>query len=112
MDKIFLMFIIGVGLSLITVIGDLFVKHASLQSYFSGWKWLLIGAIIYGITAFGWFFVMREIKLSTLGVIYSVSCVLLLTFAGIFYFKEKVSNMEIMGIIFAIVSLVLLAKFE
>ena len=101
----------GIGLTLITILGDVLVKHASLQNAFSGWKWLVLGALVYGLTAFGWFFIMRKIKLSTLGVLYAVGCVLMLTLVSIFFFKEKVSTMEIAGIGMAIMSLVILARF-
>jgi drug/metabolite transporter (DMT)-like permease len=110
-DKILIAFLIGIGLSIITVIADAFIKHASLQSAFSGWKWLVLGALIYGATAFGWFFVMRKAKLSTLGVLYSVSIVVCLTLVSVFYFKEKISAVEIAGIGMAIASLILLARF-
>lgn len=111
MDKIVIAFLVGIGLSVVTVLGDSFVKHASLQTYFSGWKWLLLGALVYGATAFGWFYVMRHIKLATTGVLYAVSCVVMLTMISIFYFKEKVSVMESFAILLAIVSLAILFRF-
>jgi hypothetical protein len=42
-DKIIFAFIIGIALSLITVIADVFIKHASLQPSFLGLKWLILG---------------------------------------------------------------------
>src|SRR5262249_13430127 len=36
------------------------------------------GFVLYASTAFGWVFVMKRLKLSTIGVLYSVSMVLLL----------------------------------
>lgn len=96
---------------ILTVIGDMFIKTASLQNSFSGWPMLVFGSIIYGLTGVGWFFVMRQMKLSTLGVFYAVGCVLLLTLLSVLYFKEKISSMEIVGIILAIVSLIILFRF-
>jgi len=110
-DKLSLALLIGIGLSLITVLADALIKHASLQSQFTGWKFLVTGALIYGLTAFGWFFVMREAKLSTLGVLYSVTVVVALTLLSVFYFKEGIKSMEIVGIIMGISSLVILARF-
>jgi len=72
---------------------------------------LILGAVIYGLTAFGWFFLMRRIKLSTLGVLYAVGGVVLLTLISVFYFKEKINPFEITGILLAIISLILLARF-
>ncbi len=111
MNTILIVFLIGIGLSAITVLADVFIKHASLQNGFSGWQALICGAIIYGLTAFGWFFLMRKVKLSTLGVLYAVSCVVLLTLVSVFYFKEKISFIEIIGISLAIISLIILARF-
>jgi len=111
MDSIFIAFLVGIGLSLITVFADAIIKHASLQNAFSGWHMLILGAVIYGLTAFGWFFVMRKIKLSTLGILYAVSVVVFLTLVSVFYFKEKVSSIEIFAICMAIISLVILSRF-
>ena len=72
MNQIALTFLIGIGLSIITVFADSLIKHASLQNALSGWKFLVLGSVVYGMTGFSWFFVMRKIKLSTLGVLYSV----------------------------------------
>lgn len=109
MELLFLLF--ALILSILTVFADAIIKHSSLQAAFSGWKYLILGAIIYGSTAFGWFFLMRKIKLSTLGVVYSVSCVVLLALVSVFLFKEKISSIEIVGIILAVISLMILARF-
>lgn len=111
MNSVLIAFLIGIGLSLITVLADALIKHASLQNAFSGWQMLVLGGIIYGLTAFGWFFVMREIKLSTLGVLYAVSIVVFLTLVSVFYFNEKISSIEIFAICMAIISLVVLSRF-
>jgi len=61
----FIALIIALSLSAITVLSDYFVKKASLES--TVWnKWLALGAVIYGLTAIGWVFVMKGMKLSTL----------------------------------------------
>lgn len=111
MNAVLITFLIGIGLSVITVFADALIKQASLQNAFSGWKMLILGAIIYGLTAFGWFFVMRKIKLSTLGILYGVSCVILLTLVSVFYYKEKINTFEIFGIVLAIISLIILSRF-
>jgi drug/metabolite transporter (DMT)-like permease len=102
---------IGIGLSLVTVLADALIKHASLQKGFSGCPLLIMGAVIYGLTAFGWFFVMQKVKLSTLGVLYALSVVVFLTLVSTIYFKEKISIIEIGGIGLAIISLVILWRF-
>jgi multidrug transporter EmrE-like cation transporter len=54
---------------------------------------------------------MRHLKLATIGVLYSVSLVLLLTAVGVVLFRESLSYFEIIGIILAVASLVLLMRF-
>lgn len=104
-------FIFALFLSLATVLGDIFIKKAALMQKFSGWYYLLISALIYAATAFGWFFVVRRMKLSTAAVIYSISIVVLLALVSVFYFKEKLNITEIVGIIMAVLSLGLLYRF-
>lgn len=47
MNEILIAFLVGIGLSIVTVFGDAVVKNASLQDAFSGWKMLVLGALIY-----------------------------------------------------------------
>lgn len=103
--------VLGIVLSLIVVFGDYLIKLASTQNGFSGWHLLVFGAIIYGLTGVGWFFVMRHLKLSTIGVVFGMSCLIALTLISIFYFNEKINGYEIFGIILAITSIIILARF-
>ncbi len=99
-----------VGLALIGVLGDFFIKLSSVKSP-ANLKIFLLGLVIYASTAFGWFFVMRHVKLSTLGVFYALGTVLFLTILSVGYFKESLNHYEALGIILAIISLILLARF-
>ncbi|MBI4426393.1 MAG: EamA family transporter [Candidatus Kerfeldbacteria bacterium] len=98
-------------LAVVGVIGDFFIKIAGHGPRFIEIKWFTIGFIIYASTAFGWFYVMKHIKLSSLGVIYALTTVLFLVAISVFYFHEKLNGYEIVGIIAAVVSLVLLSRF-
>ncbi len=111
MDKITISLAATVLLALVGVVGDFFINLAGEGKKFVELKWFIVGFIIYALTAFGWFFVMKNIKLSTLGVFYAISTVLFLTIVSTFYFKEPLGWYEIIGIIMAIISLVLLGKF-
>jgi drug/metabolite transporter (DMT)-like permease len=104
-------FILTGFMIVLTVFADWLIKKASMASSFLSWKFLLFGSIIYGLTGIGWFFVMRSIKLSTLGAIYGVGCILLLVLLSVLYFKESINNWEIFGIILAIISIAILARF-
>jgi drug/metabolite transporter (DMT)-like permease len=54
---------------------------------------------------------MRYVKLSVLGVLYAVTCAVLLVFLGVAQFHERLVWQEVMGVAFALVSLVLLSRF-
>ena len=73
--------------------------------------WFYLGFVLYASTAFGWVFVMSRLKLATISVLYSVSLVLLLTAVGVVLFRESLSYFEVIGIILAVASLVLLMRF-
>jgi drug/metabolite transporter (DMT)-like permease len=54
---------------------------------------------------------MKHLKLATIGVVYSVSMILLLTGLGVVVFRETLSYYEIAGLLLAIASLFLLIRF-
>jgi multidrug transporter EmrE-like cation transporter len=54
---------------------------------------------------------MKHLKLATISVLYSVSLVLLLTTIGVLLFRESLNYFEMMGIVLAVISLVLLMRF-
>lgn len=103
--------LLSLGLSVITIFGDFLLKNASLKSGSGGWLLLIIGCVLYGLTGLGWFFLMREAKLSTLGVIYSVAMIIGLTVLSVFIFREKITPMEIVGVVLAIVAVMILYRF-
>ncbi len=98
-------------LALFGVVGDYFIKLSGQETKTLQWEHFAIGLIIYASSAFGWFYVMRHIKLSSLGIIYSLSTVLLLVVIGIFYFHEQINAQELIGIVLAVTSLILLSRF-
>ena len=98
-----------VGLAAVGVLGDFFIKLSG-QGPVSV-RYFTAGILVYAATAFGWFFVMQHVKLSTLGVYYALTTVLLLTLVSIFYFKESLNGYEVVGIFLALVSLALMGRF-
>lgn len=111
--NIILASLIIVGLSLIGVLGDYFIKLSSnhpTKSIDIGY--FIVGFITFSITSIGWFFVMKHIKLSTLGVIYGVTTIIALTLIGTLVFKENLSIYEIFGLILGLSSIFLLVRFS
>lgn len=111
MDKNWLAIGITIGFSIVGVVGDYFLKLASGADAPLRSRWFYIGFAVYASTAFGWVYVMRHLKLATIGVVYCVSMIVLLTAIGVLFFDEKLNYYEIAGIILAIASLILLVRF-
>src|SRR5215813_11182581 len=103
--------LVTVGFSLLGILGDYFLKLASDEEHSLRTPHFYIGFAVYASTAFGWVFVMKHLKLATIGVLYSVSMVLLLTAVGVGLFRESLSYAELAGIMLAVASLVLLMRF-
>ncbi|MBW4477034.1 MAG: hypothetical protein KME54_09185 [Tolypothrix brevis GSE-NOS-MK-07-07A] len=111
MDKNFLAIIAAIAITLVSVIGDYFLKIASAEEQPLTTKWFILGFIFISSTAFGWVFIMKHITLATIGVVYSVSTVLFLTIVSMVFFNEVPSQLELIGIIMALISLGLLFRF-
>ena len=103
--------LITIAFSVIGVLGDYFLKLASARDQPLRTGWFYLGFALYASTAFGWVFVMKHLKLATIGVVYSISMVLLLTAVGVMLFGESLNYYELAGIVLAVASLVLLMRF-
>jgi drug/metabolite transporter (DMT)-like permease len=103
--------LVTIAFSVIGVLGDYFLKLASAREQPLRTGWFYLGFVLYASTAFGWVFVMSRLKLATIGVLYSVCLVLLLTAVGVVLFRESLNYFEVIGIVLAVVSLVLLMRF-
>jgi small multidrug resistance pump len=103
--------LLTLAFSVIGVIGDYFLKLASAREQPLRTSWFYLGFVLYASTAFGWVFVMSRLRLATIGVLYSVSLILLLTAVGVVLFRESLNYSEVIGIILAVASLVLLMRF-
>jgi small multidrug resistance pump len=102
---------VTIGFSLVGVLGDYLLKLASARKDPLRSGWFYVGFAVYASTAFGWVFVMRHLKLATIGVVYSVSMILLLTAIGVVAFRETLNAPEIVGLVMAVASLILLIRF-
>jgi drug/metabolite transporter (DMT)-like permease len=111
MSKTTIMAVVAAVMSGVGIIGDYFLKRASskpiplLTGFFDA------GLVLYSSMAFAWVYVMRHLKLATIGVIYSVCMILMLAGMGVIFFGEKLNAYEMIGIILAIAAILLLARF-
>ena len=103
--------LITIGFSVLGVVGDYFLKLGSAAKNPLRSRWFYVGFVVYASTAFGWVYVMRHLKLATIGVVYSVSMILLLTTIGAVAFREPLNTAEVIGILLAVASLILLVRF-
>ena len=104
-------FLVIIAFSALGVVGDYLLKLSSACKNPFQSKWFYLGFAVYASTAFGWVFVMRHLKLATIGVVYSVSMILLLTAIGVVVFREPISAYEFVGLLLAVASLFLLMRF-
>jgi drug/metabolite transporter (DMT)-like permease len=98
------------ALSVAGVLADAALKVASGKANATSSGYFLIGAFIYALTAFGWVWAMRHLKLAQLGAFYSVSTALLLAVVGVVFFQETLRTREVLGILLGVASLVLLTE--
>ncbi|MFN0109271.1 MAG: transporter [Blastocatellia bacterium] len=102
--------IVVVGIAFFTTAGDYCLKRASKQASLAN-SWMAGGCLIYGATALGWAWTMRYLKLATIGAVYSISMVMMIALLGLFVFRETLNRTEVVGILCALISIVLLARF-
>ena len=99
--------LIVLGFSALTVLADILIKKASDQNQL--WSAFFVGgALIYGLSAFGWFYALRSLNLATLGGVYSLSTVILVALAGVFLFGEKLQVTEYAILIVAVIAIAVL----
>lgn len=103
--------IFSVFLALVTAFGDLLIKKGALDgSLLTNYR-VLAAALLYGLTAYGWYFVLRQTKLSSAVMIYTMSLLIVVVLIGVFYFRERLNPAEYCGMAMAVGALLLLSRF-
>ena len=93
----------------LTVVGDYSIKAAS---QLGGGLWtraFLLGALMYGLPAVGWYYLMQAHSLAAIGVFYSAVTLLLLAGMGTLVFKESFGLREMVGLSLALASVVVMS---
>jgi small multidrug resistance pump len=75
--------VVTVAFCIVGVLGDCLLKLASDQKAPLRSGWFSLGFAMYASTAFGWVNVLRHLKWATIGAVYFVSMILLLTGVGV-----------------------------
>ncbi|MCA1603319.1 MAG: transporter [Acidobacteria bacterium] len=98
------------ALAAVGVLADYFLKLASERTNSAQSKWFWLGLSVYALMAGGWVYVMRHLSFAQIGIVYSVSTILLLIIVGTLVLKETLHLSEILGVAMAVGALLLLAR--
>ena len=101
-------FLILTAIIIMTIVGDYCIKLASGKPDGLTSQVFILGAVLYGIPAIGWYFLMKSHSLAAIGVFYSASTILLLTALGYFVFNESIGLKDGLGVTLAILSVVVM----
>lgn len=93
----------------LTVVGDYSIKAASQQGGGLFTRAFLLGALLYGLPAIGWYYLMQAHSLAAIGVFYSAVTLLLLAGMGTLVFKESFGLREVVGLSLALASVVVMS---
>src|SRR6188472_473939 len=93
--------VVTIAFSIVGVVGDYFLKLASDRRDPLRSGSFYLGFVVYASTAFGWVYVMRHLKLATVGAVYSVSMIVLLTGVGVVAFRQPLNVYEAAGLAMA-----------
>ncbi len=83
-----------------------------MEENWAGWKLLALGSVLYGVSAIGFFFLMRMYKVFTVGMLHSFAVIFLSIVLSLVVFKEKINAREILGLILGVASVCLLIRFQ
>ena len=94
-------------LSSVGLLGDGILKKAGATSPPS-YRLFGLGTVIYAGTAFGWFYVLRHMKMTTLSVAYPIFQAVSLALMGVVVFGESLARREIVGYCLGFIALILI----
>ncbi|MDO8481372.1 MAG: SMR family transporter [Nanoarchaeota archaeon] len=98
----FLLLSLGV---LMEVAGDILMKRWTLENRS---LWLVLGISVYVLGSVFWLFSLKYEALSKAGAVFMVLNLILITLAGVLYFKEGLSLVNKIGIGLGILSVILI----
>jgi drug/metabolite transporter (DMT)-like permease len=102
------LYLLAIGL--LTLAGDYVLKSATLPTSTMRMGLVLAGAVFYGATAFGWYALMQQHTLASIGIYFSATTLLMLALLGYFVFDETLDLRAMTGITLAIASMLIMAQ--
>lgn len=103
-------FVLILLMVVMALVADYFLKIAGQKPEMLN-RFFLAGMAIYATTAFIWYVVLKNIKFASANLFYSLFTVLLSVVMGVILFKETLFPVEIVGIVLAISSILILSRF-
>ena len=102
-------YLVLIAITLLTLAGDYAIKVASGRGDgLVSWPFF-VGALLYGLPAIGWFYLMKSHSLAVIGVMYSASKIILLAALGYFVFKEAFGWREAVGLTLAVAAVAVMS---
>lgn len=92
-----------------TALGDYFIKVASEKPAGLSSARFLAGAVLYGLPAIGWFFLMKSHLLALVSTLYTSSTIILLALLGYFVFLESFGLRDAFDVSLAIASIIVMS---
>ena len=87
-----------------TLFGDFHIKKSAMSLNGLSSPHLLSGALLYGVTALGWFYLMKSQSLAMIAVLFTASTIIALSVLGYFVFGEQFGKREALGVTFALLA--------
>lgn len=88
--------------------GDYLIKAATISP--EPIRLLFYAVLLYGVSVFGWYYILLDQKIAVIGMLFAMLSLIGTTLIGIFGFGEKLEIKEIIGLILAMISIVLLVN--
>lgn len=101
-------FLVLLAIVAVASAGDYLMKIASQKPSGLSSPQLYVGVLLYGLTGFGWFYLMRFHSLTAIGVIFSAVTIVALTVLGVVLFKEPFGARQVLGVLLAIASVIVI----
>jgi len=103
---------LGLSLAVIDIIAISTVKEISIKNFEE--KWIVFAFMLYGyqMILFRYGLSNTSISMSTLNLTWNLFSSIVITIIGIYYFKENITNLQMYGVLFGLVSLFLFGLSE
>ncbi len=93
-----------------TLLGDFYIKRATIAPSGLRSSEFIAGGLLYGVTAIGWFHLMKNQSLAMIAVAFTASTVIALSALGYFVFGEEFGKREAVGVTFALLAVATVYK--